>query len=182
MRHVEEVGGMDILDLILGLLPCGVVVVVLAALLTVMDMRTGPGHALAILSTLHLATTIVVVGTVAIAAQAQPQPISRQNGSVTIWLVFYFVPSVYAILVTVIGAAIVAGKARQWLWIVVFVGAAVVPFSVAALPYSFSFWDLTTEYIVRQVGFLGVLVAPEATVLAYSITRLVHPVTPAPTR
>lgn len=164
---------------LLGLLPCGIVVLGVAAALAVVDVRTGRGYALGALSSLHLACTILVVGTVAIAAQAlpQPQPISGHTYSVTIWLVFYFVPSVYAILITVIGATIVAGITHNWLWIMGFFVAAAVPFLVAALPYSL--WDLHTEYMVRQVGFLGVLVAPEAMVLAYSITRLAHPVAPA---
>ncbi|HEU0027195.1 MAG TPA: hypothetical protein VFQ25_08780 [Ktedonobacterales bacterium] len=162
---------------LLGLLPCGVVVFSFAALLANVDMRTGRGYALGAVSSLHLAFTIIIAGTVAILAQAQPHPISHQNGSVTIWLVFYFVPSVYAILVAVIGATIVAWIAHHWLWILGFVVAAAVPFLVAALPYSL--WDPHTDYIVRQVGFLGVLVLPEAAVLAYSITRLAHPVAPA---
>lgn len=164
----------------LGLLPCGFVVFAFAALLAVVDARTGPGYVFAILSSLHLGITIVVVGTVTIAAQYQPQPTGIHNVSVTIWLFFYFIPAVYAMLVTVIGAAMVAGIARHWLWIVGFVVAAVVPFLVAALPYAL--FDLHTEFIVRQLGFLGVLVAPEAAVLAYSITRLVHPVAPAAAR
>jgi hypothetical protein len=177
VRHVVEI---EVMSVLLGLLPCGVVVLGFSVVLAVLDVRTGQGYALGILSSLHLACTILVVGTVAILAQAQPQPISRQNGSATIWLVFYFVPSVYAILVAVVGATIVAGIAHHWLWIMGIVVAAAVPFLVAALPYAF--WDLNTEYVVRQVGFLGVLVAPEATTLAYSITRFVHPVTPARTR
>jgi hypothetical protein len=163
-----------------GLLSCGVVVIGFAALLAVIDVRTGRGYALGILSALHLAITIVVVVTITIAAQAQPTPISTHNVGVSIWLVFYFVPAAYVLLAAVIGAAIVAGIAHHWLWIVGFVVAAVVPFLVAALPYDL--FDLNTEYIVRQAGFLGVLVAPAATVLAYSITRLAHPVTPARAR
>ena len=165
---------------ITGGLPCAALVFGLAALLVVVDMRTGRGYALGAVSLLHLATTIVVVGVVSIAAVEQPKPLTRQNGSVAIWLVFYFVPSVYIILITMIGAVIVAGVARHWLWIVGVVVAGVIPFLVAALPYSI--WDLNTEFIVRQAGFLGVLLAPEATVLAYSITRLVRPLTPAPAR
>lgn len=164
----------------LGLLPCVAVVFGFAALLAVVDVRTGRGYALGAVSSLHLFITIVVVGIVAIAALEQPKPITRQNGSVTIWLVFYFVPSVYIILITVIGAVVVAGIARRWLWMMGFVVAAVVPFLVGALPYAI--WDLNTEFIVRQAGFLGVLLAPEATILAYSITRLVHPLMPAPGR
>lgn len=162
---------------VLGMLPCGALVFVFGALLAVVDVRTGRGYALGILSFLHLATTILVVVTITILAQVQPQPTGIHNYSVTIWLVFYFVPAVYAMLVTLVGATIVAGIARRGLWIVGFVVAAVVPFLVAALPYSI--WDLNTEYVVRQLGFLGVLVAPEVTILAYSITRTVHPVAPA---
>lgn len=169
---------------LLGLLPCSVLVCSLAALLAVVDVRTGGGYVLCILSSLHLAITIVVVVTITVLAQVQPRPINRHNGSVAILLFFYFAPAVYAMLVTLIGAAIVAGIAHHWRWIPGFVVAAVGPFLVAALPYSFpySFWGPNTEYIVRQLGFLGVLVAPEATILAYSITRLVHPVMPARAR
>ena len=165
---------------LLGLLPCGIAVLGLVPVLAVVDVRTGRGYGFGILSSLHLACTIVVVGLVAIAAQTQPKPISRQNGSVTVWLVFYFVPSVYAILVAMLGAMIVAGIAHRWLWIVGFVVAVAVPFLVAALPYSLG--DLNTDFVVRQIGFLGVLIAPEAIILAYSITRIVHPVAPARAR
>lgn len=161
----------------LGLL-CGPVVTGIAVLLALVDVRTGRGYVLATLSSLHLAITVVVVGTVAIAAQNQTQPISRQNVNVTILLVFYFIPAVFAMVGIVIGASIVAGIAHRWLWIVGFIVAAVVPFLVGALPYSL--WDLNTEFIVRNIGFLAVLVAPMVTVLAYSITRLVHPVTSTP--
>jgi hypothetical protein len=165
---------------LMGPLPCAAVAFGFAALLAFVDVRTGRGYALGAVSLLHLVTTIFVVGIVAIAAQEQPKPITRQHGSVTIWLVFYFVPSVYIILITMIGAVVVAGIARRWLWIVGFIMAGAVPFLVAALPYAI--WDLNTEFIVRQAGFLGVLLAPEATILTYSITRLVHPLTPAPAR
>jgi hypothetical protein len=151
--------------------------IIVAFAFAVVDARTGRGFALAIFSTLHLACTIVVVGGITILAQTPPPP--RTLG-VTIWLVFYFVPSAYAILIAVIGAAIVAGVARRWLWIVGFVLAAMIPFLVAAAPYSF--WDPHTEYVVRQVGFLGVLILPETVVLAYSITRIRRPVMPAPAR
>lgn len=154
---------------LLGLLPCGIAVLGLVPVLAVVDVRTGRGYGLSILSSLHLACTIVVVGLVAIAAQTQPKPISRQNGSVTVWLVFYFVPSIYTLLVAVLGATIVAGIAHRWLWIVGFVVAVAVPFLVAALPYSLG--DLNTDFVVRQIGYLGVLIAPEATILAYSIAR-----------
>lgn len=159
---------------------CGAVILGFAAVPAVVDVRTGRGYALSALSSLHLACTIFVVGTVAIAAQAQPQPTNPHPSSVTIWLVFYFLPSAYAILVIVLGAMIVAGIAHKWLWIMGFVVAAVVPFLVATLPYAL--WDLQTDYVVRQVGFLSVLLLPEATVLAYSITRLIHPVPPAHAR
>ncbi len=171
---------MGVMDVLLALLPCSVVILGFAAALAAVDVRTGRGYALGIVSSLHLACTILVVGTVLILAQMQPQPITRQNGSVAIWIVFYFIPSIYAILVILVGATIVAGIAHHWLWIIGFVVAAAVPFLVGALPYAF--WDLNTEDVVRNVGFLVVLVAPEATILAYSITRFVHPVMPARTR
>ncbi len=167
---------MDVLDS----LPCYLVIVGLGALLAVVVVRTGRGYVLGILSSLHLACTILLVVSITLLAQVQPPPRNPHTYSVTIWLFFYFIPAVYAMLVTVIAAAIVAGRARHWRWVVGFVVAAAVPFLVAALPYSF--WDLNTEYIVRQLGFLGVLVAPEAAVLAYSITRFVRPVMPARAR
>lgn len=167
---------MDALS-VLGWLPCGILVVCAAAVIALVDMRTGRGYVLGILSSLHLVCTIVVVGGITILAQAQPLPTSPHTYSVTVFLIYYFVPSAYIILSAVIGAAIVASMARQWLWIVSFVAAAAAPFLVAAAPYSFL--DLHTEYVVRQAGFLGVLIVPEAFVLAYSVTRLRRPVTPS---
>ena len=159
-----------------GIFSC-IVVVALPPVLAVVDVRTGRGFALGIFSTLMLITTVVVVVSISIAASQQTQPITIHNPSAEGLLVFYFVPAVYIIICTVISASIVAGIARRWLWIVGIVAAAVVPFLVAALPYSV--WDLNKELMVRQFGFLGVLVAPDATILAYSITRIVHPFVPA---
>src|SRR5215469_4735717 len=104
----------------LGLLLFGIVVFGAVALFVwapVVDMRTGSGYGLCILLSLHLACTILVVGTVAIVAQVQPQPAGIHNPSVTIWLVFYFVPAVYGVAFTLIGAVLVAGKAGHWGWI-----------------------------------------------------------------
>jgi hypothetical protein len=137
----------------------------------VVDVRTGSGYGLGILSALLLACTISVVALVTLTDQSHPPMIAYQY-SANVLLVFYFFPAVYAMLGALVGAVIVASRARRWLWIIGFVVAAVVPFLVAALPYSLA--DLSTEYVVRQIGFLGVLVAPEALILAYSITRLAH--------
>jgi hypothetical protein len=146
------------------------------------DVRSGRGTGLAILSSLLLACTLLVFVTLGLAAlqqQLEP-PTSLHSYGVGIWLLFYFVPAAYATLATLIGAAIVAGIAGHWRWIVGFFVAVLVPVLVAVPPHPFL--DMNTEYIVQQVGFLGMLVVPEATVLAYSITRLVHPVVPAPAR
>lgn len=165
----------------LGLLPCSLAVFVSAALLAVVDVRTGRGYALGILSALLLVCTIVVVATVTIAAQLPPpQPTNFHTYSVTIWLVFYFVPAVYATAIALIGALIVAGIAGHWRWIVGFVAAALVPVLLAVPPHPSLFMNI--DYAMRQVGFLGMLLAPEAAVLAYSITRLVHPVVPVSAR
>jgi hypothetical protein len=138
----------------------------------VVDVRTGSGYGLGILSALLLACTIFVVTLVTLADQMQPPTTTPHQYGASVLLVFYYFPAVYAMLGALFGAVIVASRARHWLWIMGFVVAAVVPFLVAALPYSLG--DLSTEYVVRQVGFLGVLVAPEALILAYSITRLAH--------
>jgi hypothetical protein len=167
-----------------GLLDCSIAAVGFVALFMwapMVDVRTGRGYGLATLSSLLLACTIIVVTAVTIAAQAQPQPPSIHNLGVTILLVFYFVPAVYAMVFTLIGAVIVATKARHWRWIVGFVIAVLVPLLLAVPPHSFLV-PINADYVVRQIGFLGILVAPEATVLAYSITRLVHPVTSAAAR
>jgi hypothetical protein len=167
---------------VLSLLPCGLVVIGLATALSVVDVRTARGYALGILSALHLAITVIVVGSITILAQVQPQPTPPHTYSVTVWLVLYFAPSVYVIAVTLIGAAVVAGIAGHWRWIARFLIAAAVPVLVVALPYPYRYVDLQTGYIVQQVRFLGMLVAPEATVLAYSISRLHLPVVPARAR
>src|SRR5689334_22557974 len=158
-----------------ALLSC-IVVVVVPPILALVDDRTGRGYALGTFSALMLIITVAVVVSITIAASQQTQPISIHNPSVDGLLVFYFIPAVAIILCTVISASIVAGHARHWLWILGFVIAAVAPFLVAALPYSVG--DLNTEFIVRQFGFLGVLVAPAAVILAYSISRIIHPVVP----
>jgi hypothetical protein len=156
----------------------GIAVLGLVALVTVVDVRTGRGYALGILSSLHLAVTIIVVGSLTILAQVQP----KQKLGITLLLMFYFAFSVYVIATTLIGAAIVAGKAGHWWWIVGFFVAAAVPTLVVAVPFPYRYLDLNTGYIVQNIGFIGMLVAPDATVLAYSITRLRHPVAPARAR
>ena len=158
------------------MLLCNAIVVGIVVLLVMVDVRTGHGYALAALSSLHLVVTAVVVGTIFIAAQEQPKPITRQNGSPAVLLVFYFVPAIYTMVAIVIGAAIVAGIARRWLWIVGFIAAAAIPLPVGVMPYLLQSLN-PDEYTVQNVAFLLVLVAPMATVLAYGITRIVHPVT-----
>jgi hypothetical protein len=164
----------------LGLLPCGFVALGFAVLLAVVDVRTGRGYALGVLSSLLLACTIVVVVTVTIAAQLQPQPPNIHNGSVALLLVFYFIPAVYATAVTLIGGGIVAGISGHWQWLGGFIVAALVPVLLAVPPHPFL--DMNTDYVVRNVGFLGMLVAPEAAVLVYSVMRFVHPVAPTSAR
>ncbi|MDE3230528.1 MAG: hypothetical protein KGO05_11665 [Chloroflexota bacterium] len=164
---------------VLSLLPCGILVVCVAAVFALVDTRTGRGYALGILSALHLTCTIVVVGGVEILAHTPPSPpATGRQFSITILLLFYFAPSVYIVLTAALGAVIVAGIARRWLWIVGFVAATAIPFLVGAAPYSI--WDPQTDGVVRQVGFLGVLLLPEALVLAYSVTRIRRPPSHAP--
>jgi hypothetical protein len=133
MHHGEEVGAMGVQGL-LSVLPCALILLTFAAMLAMVEVRSGRGYVLAIHSSLHLATTLLIVGCVTLLAQTQP-PTNPHTVSITILLVFYFVPAVYAMLVTVIGAAIVAGSARQWCWIVGFVVAVTAPFLASALPY-----------------------------------------------
>jgi hypothetical protein len=167
----------------LGLLPCGLVVFGLAIALAMVDVRTGRGYALGIFSALHLAITIIVVGSFIILAQVQPQPTTLHPYSETgVWLVFYFVSSVYVIAAALLGAVIVAGVAGHVRWLAGFFVAVVVPVLVVALPNPYRYMDMHTGYTYQQVGFLGMLVAPEATVLAYSITRLRLRVAPARAR
>jgi hypothetical protein len=175
---LEEVGAMGVVGLY------GIVGLGLAALVAVVDIRTGRGYALGIFSSVLLATTIIVVVSFTILDQVQLMPTSpRPYSLLTTWLLFgYFILAVYATAADLIGAAIVAGKAGAWWWIAGFFVAAAVPTLVVALPYPYRYLDANTGYIVQNIGFLGMLVAPEATVLAYSITRLRHPVAPASTR
>jgi hypothetical protein len=163
---------------VLGLAVLGLAVLGLAALVTVVDVRTGRGYALGILSSRHLAITTIVVGSFTILAQVQP----KQKLGITLLLMLYFALSVYVIATALIGAAIVAGKAGHWWWIVGFFVAAAVPTLVVAVPFPYRYMDLNTGYFVQNIGFLGMLIAPDATVLAYSITRLRHPVAPARAR
>jgi hypothetical protein len=178
---VEEVGAMSTaIVLVCGTLPFAFIA--LLGWAAVADVRSGRGYGLSILTSVLLAITVVVVGGITILAQVQPPPQGPHRYSVTIWLVFYFIAAVYADAFTLIGAAVVAGKARHWLWILGFFVAALVPTLVVAVPYPYRFYDLNTGYIVQNIGFLGMLIAPEATILAYSITRIRHPVARARAR
>jgi hypothetical protein len=168
---------------VLGLLLFGIIVFGAVALLVwtpTVDIRTGSGYGLCILSSVLLACTLLVVLYTVITVQLQPGPYSIHNISPSVVLVFYFVPAVYGAAFTLIGAAIVAGKAGHWRWIGGFVVAVLVPVVLAVPPHPSLI--LHIDETVRNVGLLGMLVAPEATVLAYSITRLVHPVAPAAAR
>ncbi len=138
------------------------------------DIRTGSGYGLGILTSLHLALTIFFVVTIISAAQQQTQPPSLHNGSPLIFLFFYFVAAAYAIGFVMIGVAVVAGKARHWGWLAGFFVAVLVPVVITVHPHPF--WLLNSEYMVQNVGYLGILFVPEATVLAYSLARLIHPV------
>ncbi|MGH2514969.1 MAG: hypothetical protein ACRDHP_04875 [Ktedonobacterales bacterium] len=146
----------------------------------VVDIRTGRGYGLTILSSVLLACTIVIVVSVTVLTQVEQQPTSIHNLGPGIFLVLYFVPAIYATATTLICAAIAAGIAGHWRWIVGFFVAALVPVLLVVPPHPFL--DMNTEYWVQQVGLLGMLVVPAATVLAYGITRLVHPVALAPAR
>lgn len=59
----------------------------------VVDVRTGRGYALGILSSRHLAITTIVVGSFTILAQVQP----KQKLGITLLLMLYFALSVYVI-------------------------------------------------------------------------------------
>jgi hypothetical protein len=167
------------LGYLVALLPCGLLLFGVAALLAIVDARTLRGYALRILSSLLLGCTIAVVVTVTILDQMQPpQPVSIHNSGFNIWLFFYFVPAVYAAALVLMTGAIEAGIARHWRWIVGFVVAAVVPVLLAVPPHPFL--DMNTEWVVQQAGFLGMLIAPAATALANSSTHRVRPIASAP--
>jgi hypothetical protein len=158
-----------------------VVIVALAALAVMVDVRTGRTYGLAILSSLLLACTGFVIVTVTVVAQRpEPAPASPHRLGEGVVLVLYFVPAAGAMLLILIGAAIVARSAGHWRWIGGFLAAVLVPVLVAALPHPFL--DMRTGSFVQNVGYIGILVVPEATMLTYSITRLVHPVAPTPPR
>lgn len=147
-------------------------------LAVIADVRTGSGYGLGILSSLHLAlTTFLVLITVDATirwAQQLTQPPSLHNGSPLIFLFFYFVFAVYAIGFVMIGAALVAISARHWLWLVGFIVAVLVPVWIGVTLHPL--WILNADYNVTGAEYLGILFVPEATVLAYSVTRVIRPV------
>ncbi|HEX6817172.1 MAG TPA: hypothetical protein VF120_02270 [Ktedonobacterales bacterium] len=138
------------------------------------DMRSGRGWGLTILTSLLLACSAFVVVSTVHAAQQQTEPPSLHNPSPLVWLVFYFVPAAYAMGLTMIGAASVAISAHHRLWLAAFFVAVFVPVSITVFPHPF--WILTSDHDVQNAGFLGILFVPEATVLAYSVTRVIRPV------
>jgi hypothetical protein len=166
---------------VLGLLLFGIIVfgtVVLFVWAPTVDIRTGSGYGLCILSSVLLACTFLVVLYTIIAVQLQPGPYSIHHISPAV--VFYFVLAVYAVAFTLVGVVIVTGKARHWHWIGGFLLAVLVPVALPVPPHPSLI--LPIDETVRNVGLLGLIIAPEATVLAYSITRLGHPVAPSSTR
>lgn len=122
----------------------------LAALAVMVDVRTGRTYGLAILSSLLLACTVVVIVTVNIVAQRQAPASSHRLGEGVV-LVLYFVPAAYAMLFVLICAAIVAGRAGHWRWIGGFLVAVLIPVLVTALPHPFL--DIRTGSFVQNLWF-----------------------------
>jgi hypothetical protein len=163
-------------------LPCGIVALAFVALFVwapIADVHTGSGYGLCTLSFLLLTCTILVVGAVTIAAQAETQPRVIHHPSVAGLLVFYFVPAIYATGFAMLDAVIVAAIAGHWRWIVGILVAELVPVLLVVPPLPAL---LFPRIPVQDIGFLGMLIAPAATMLAYSITRIRHPVVPAAAR
>jgi hypothetical protein len=169
----EERGAVIVLPIVLAF--------ALVAVAVVVDVRTGRGYGLAVLSFLLLAATVLVFTAGIIIAQTpSPPPPGIHDLGPGFVLLLYWVAAVYATLLILIGAVIVAGIAGQWRWIVGFFVAVLVPVVVAAAPHLFL--DGNAETVVQNVGFIGVLVVPEATMLAFSIRRIVRPIGPAAAR
>ncbi len=155
-----------------------VVAFALVAVAVVVDVRTGRGYGLGVLSSLLLLSTLLVFTTGIIIAQTPPSvPPGIHDLGPGFVLLLYGVAAAYATLLILIGAVIVAGIAGQWRWIIGFFGAVLVPVLVAASPHLFL--DGNAETVVQNVGFIGVLVVPQATMLAFSIKRIVRRVVPA---
>ena len=71
--------------------------------------------------------------------------------------------------------------ARHWWWMVGLIASGVVPvLVVATTALPLPFWkNGYAASVVQSVGYIGVLIVPPATTLAYSVTRILHPIAPA---
>jgi hypothetical protein len=164
------------MNMLLFLLPLGAMLIAVTV-----DGRTRSGYGLAIFSFLLLACNVLFLALVILAQSDTEQPRSGGRLGLGLVLILYFGGAVFITLFVVGGALIEAGSARHWWWMVGFLAAGVVPVLViatTALPLPF--WKHTNAaYYVQNIGYIGILVVPPATVLAYSITRIARPVAPA---
>lgn len=157
--------------------------IAIIALALVVDARTGRGYALGILSFLLLAFTFLVDVTVTLVA-LQPQAATMRGFGKSLLFVFNFYPTMYFVVAIVAGAAIVAGVAGQWRWLVGLVIAGLILALTAVLPLPI--WDVGLDVAIQPMGIAGIefnpvgialTFLPQATVLAFSIARIVRPVT-----
>lgn len=139
----------------------------------VVDILTGRGIGLGVLSCLLLACTDLAFVATALSALQPLRPGIHPLGADFV-LILYFTPAFIANLIMTFAAAIVAAAAGQLRWLGGLVLAVVVPWLLPVLLYP----HLSEQAgsIVIVVEFLGMLIVPEVTVLAYGITRSVHPV------
>ena len=153
----------------------------LVAVAVVVDARTGRGYGLAVLSSLLLLSALLVFTTAIIIAKTPPpSPTGPRTLGPGFLLLFYYALAAYVTAIVLIGAAIVAGIAGQWRWIVGFFVAVLAPVLLVVPPHPFV--DLHIESEAQNVGLIGMLVLPQATMLAYSIKRIARPVARASAR
>jgi hypothetical protein len=145
---------------------------VLTVVAVIVDVRTGRGYGVGLLSLLLLVGTLVLVLSATVLASFVPPPPDVHSLGYGTALFLYVILAGYITFFTLVAAVIEAGIAGHWLWISGFIVSVLVPILVTALPYSLG----DVELILRNVGFVGIVASPEAVMLAYSITRLVHPV------
>lgn len=138
---------------------------------TWIDLRTRRGFGLGLLALVAVALAIFLAWQFTLAIQASIHTDNLGVGFADV--AYWFALAVWA-LALVIAALVVAIRARQHRWIPVLM--VVTPLSVLGGFLAPTY--LATSVPVREGAFWGMIVPPMLTVLAYSMTRIVHPTTP----
>lgn len=139
-----------------------------------LDIRTRRGFGLGILSLLLIALSAYLGWAFTLTLQREAHTDDLATGFVLI--AYWAIIALWGLMV-LIGAVVAAVRARQWGWIVVFVGAVLVSVGGGLVKGA-----SPVTVALGEARLWGTVVVPLLAVLAYSLYRTVRPIAPAQER